>query len=143
MSAWTALTLDVVQNALPSDVNTAYAAWVAANPSKDGRLADLIAEQAAIFRRAVVSGGQDIPEDETLIPIVGFRHAMNMLTFYLLMEIGAVVTPEVYQLVTRADIWMRMLQQGRMIIEPEEFGGTPSYVTRDRSNSDARSILGA
>ncbi len=130
MSAWTPFSLAVVEEMLPTDVKAFHAAWVAAAPGRSGRLAALVAETARLFRQAVASyPGNALDPDETMIPTTGFRHALNMLLFNLTMEMSAVVTPEVYTLVVRADIWLRLVQRGFIVPDPAGLeAGSPSYV---------------
>ena len=127
MSAWTEFTPAVVLNALPTDLHTLYLSWLDANPSKTNRLAELIAETLATYRQAAACNVDVVlDEDETTVPTTGFRHALNTVTFNLGMEMGVEFAPEVATLITRADIWLRMVQNGS--ISPVDFtAGTPSY----------------
>lgn len=134
MAAWTELTAAVVTNALPTDMRNLYASWVDANPAKASRLAELVAEMRATFRQAVASNSQcELDVDPNTVPTTGFRHALNGVIFNLGMEMGVQFAPEVYTLITRADIWLRMVQNGG--IKPVGVmvgGGTPSYRRRRR-----------
>jgi hypothetical protein len=129
VSAWTELTAAVVTNALPTDMANIYRSWVDANPAKAGRLAELVAEMRETFRQAVASNPQcELDANPNTVPTTGFRHALNSVVFNLGMEMGVQFAPEVYTLVTRADIWLRMVQNGG--INPVDVmagGGTPSY----------------
>jgi hypothetical protein len=133
MTGWTALTLAVVENALPTDMATLYASWVGANPLKAGRLAELVAEALATFRSAVASNpAGEVDTDPDTVPVSGFRHALNHVIFNLGMEMGIEFAPDVFQLQTRADLWLRMVQDGA--ITPAGAaggGGTPSYAAPD------------
>lgn len=128
MATWTQLTVTVVQNAMPTDMAALYDAWLAAHPEKATRLAELVAEVLAIFRDAVDSHPQNqLNPDPATVPMTGFRHALNMVMFNLGMEMGVKFAPEVYALLTRADIWLRMVQTGGILVDSLAGEGTPSY----------------
>ena len=129
MAAWTELTLAVVVNALPTDLGALYLSWVDANEEKADRLAEIVVETVGIFRQAVAANlANAVDSDETKIPTTGFRHALNWVIFHLGMEMGVQFAPEVYTLITRADIWLRMVQSGSILIDVDGAGGgTPSY----------------
>ncbi len=134
MSAWTAFSYEVVWEALPTDVRTFYTSWINQFPDKAGRLEELVVETATLFRQAVASNPANVLDpDETMVPVTGFRHALNTLLFNLMMETGAQLVPEVYTLMTRADIWLRQVQRGE--VRPSlgaSYSGTPSYGVADQ-----------
>ncbi len=129
MAAWTEFTLAVVEEALPTDVKGFYDAWVARDAGRAGRLGELVDETVSLFRQAVASNPANVLDpDETKIPVTGYRHALNMLVFNLAMETGAELVPEVYTLMMRADIWLRLVQRGQIQPDPQNANrGTPSY----------------
>jgi len=133
MSAWTDFTVDSVLNAMPTDMWNLYRSWVEANAGKVNRLSELVAETLAAFREAVaVSPEFEEPPTLTAIPTTGYRHALNLVTFNLGMEMGVQFAPEVYSLNIQANIWLRMVQIGKMKpVGPVE-GGNPSYERRHR-----------
>ncbi len=132
--AWTELTVAVVENALPTDMATLYAAWLEANPGKAGRLAELVSEAVATFRQAVAADPLNQLDAATdTVPSTGFRHALNWVIFNLGMEMGVQFAPEVYQLTTRGDIWLRMVQAGTIKpVDTTAGDGTPSYRVSER-----------
>jgi hypothetical protein len=135
MSAWTALTLAVVENALPTDMGNLYRSWVDANPGKAGRLAELVAETVENFRQAAAASlVNEVDVDPTTVPTTGFRHALNSVIFNLGMEMGVQFAPEVYTLTTRADIWLRMVQAGTLRIGLDAGAApSPSYWRPERN----------
>ncbi len=130
MSAWTEFSVDAVLNAMPTDMGNLYRSWVEGNPAKTNRLAELVAETMQTFREAVaVYPWYEEPPSGTVIPSTGFRHALNLVTFNLGMEMGVQFAPEVYSLFVQANIWLRMVQTGRMRpVGTASNAGTPSYV---------------
>ena len=126
MSSWVALTETDVADALPTDMVTSHAAWVVANPEKEGRLGELTLEAVATCRAAVESGAPwALDSDETTVPTSGYRHMINMVIFTLAMEMTFSLPPEFDALVTRADIWLRSVQVGSISI-PAGDGTVPS-----------------
>ena len=129
MAAWTELTVAVVQNAMLTDMATLYASWVDANPGKVNRLSEIVAEAVSIFRQAVAANPLNVVDaDPNMVPTTGWRHALNWVVFNLGMEMGVQFAPEVYTLMTRADIWLRMVQNGGINpVDTTGSDGTPSY----------------
>lgn len=118
-----------VLNALPTDLATLYAKWIDANPAKANRLSELVDEQVAAFRAAVATQPDCVLDvAENTVPTTGYRHALTLVIFSLGMEMGVQFAAEVYTLVARADIWLRMVQTGSL--HPLAFDGSlgkPSY----------------
>ncbi len=130
MSAWTEFSVAAVLNAMPTDMGNLYRSWVEANPDKATRLSDLVAEALQTFREAVaVYPWYEDPTSETAIPSTGYRHALNLVTFNLGMEMGVQFAPEVYSLFVQANVWLRMVQTGKMrpVGVAGAAAGRPSY----------------
>ena len=132
-SVWTPLTEDVVRNALPTDLGTLYASWFDANPAKANRLSEVVAEIRRTYRRAVeVNPANVLDENPETVPVTGFRHALNTVIFSIGMEMGVQFAPEVYTLISRAEIWLRMVQNGGIPVDTMAGKGTPSYQVPER-----------
>ena len=130
MTTWTPFTLAVVTNALPSDMGQLYANWITAHPDKVNRLGEIVEEVRRTFRDAVAANLKNLMDSESdSVPNVGFRHALNMTIFNLGMEMGVALGPDAYSQVVRADLWLRMVQNGGIPIScaVELRGGTPSF----------------
>lgn len=118
---------------MPTDLGTLYASWVDANPGKANRLSELVTEVVRTFREAVASSaGSELDANPDTVPATGFRHALNSVIFHLGMEMGVQFAPEVYTLMTRADIWLRMVQNGGIPLDAAGRVGTPSYRCPER-----------
>jgi hypothetical protein len=135
MTTWTPFTLSVVLHALPSDMEQLRQNWVTAHPEKANRLAEIVEETRRAFRDAVTANRANIvdPMPDT-VPTIGFRHALNLAIYNLGMEMGAQMAADADNVVTRAEIWLRMVENGGIPIsvDPELRGGTPSYKRRQR-----------
>ena len=142
MGAWTELTVDVVRNAMPSDLITLYDSWIIEHPAKANRFSELVAEVRQTFRQAVQSfPGNVMDENPDTVPITGFRHAFNLVIYNLGMEMGVRFAPEVYTLIARGEIWLRMIQNGGIRVDATDCVGTPSYCCPQESR--AHEALGA
>jgi hypothetical protein len=139
MDGWTELTAAKVEAVLPTDMGNLYRSWVEGNPTKGGRLVELVAATVEAFREAVKTQRWVVmDEDPTTIPVTGYQHAVNLVVFNLGMEMGVQFAPEVYSLHTQANIWLRMVQAGAM--RPVEWSvmaaGSPSYRIREDREDD-------
>ena len=145
MTTWTPFTLAVVTNALPSDLEQLRSNWVTAHPEKTNRLAEIVVEIRTAFRDAVKANLLNVMDTATdTVPTIGFRHALNMAIYNLGMEMGAQMATDADNVVTRAEIWLRMVENGGIPVPCDEElrGGTPSYRTpREREPRRARVLL--
>ena len=141
MTTWTPFTLAVVMNALPSDLEQLRSNWVTAHPEKANRLAEIVEEIRKAFRDAVKTNPLNIVDAAPdTVPTIGFRHALNMAIYNLGMEMGVEMAADADSVVTRAEIWLRMVENGGIPIpcDDELRGGTPSY--RVPAERDARPV---
>lgn len=90
MGVWTAIDEPYLLGAMPTALRTAYDAWLAANPAKDGRLAALAAGVVADFREGLRrEGAEALEEDTATLPERCARHAVACVCFHLAVEMGA------------------------------------------------------
>jgi len=132
-NAWTRLTVAGIENAMPTDLARVYASWFDANPAKANRLTETVAEVLGTFRCSVEANpANELDPDPNTVPVTGFRHAQNMVIFNLGMEMGIQFAPEVFTLIARAEIWLRMVQNGGIAVGTRVDRGTPSYSGSER-----------
>ena len=119
--------------AMPTDMATLHSAWVEANPEKATRKATLLFEVITRFRGAVAAGGRYQLDGETdTVPTLGYADAVELILFKLGMGMGVNFSPEVSEVMTRADVWLRMVASGTT--NPVPLGGgdaSPSYKPPD------------
>jgi len=128
VKGWTELTAEKALGEMPTDMGNLYRSWVEGNPGKVNRLAELVAETVGAFREAVnTQDGVVMDEDPTSIPITGYRHALNLVVFNLGMEMGVEFAPAVYSLNVQANVWLRMVETGKLKPVEWEAAGTPRY----------------
>ena len=107
---WITLDESAVTAHLPTDLAGAYQSWLAANPDKAGRLAELTANTVAEFRDNIRTNPVNtLDEDPTKIPQSCVRHAESIICFQLAMEMGVDLDTEGNQSMTRADIFLRQI----------------------------------
>ena len=89
MSSWVPFTDDTFRNALPVDFLSQHAVWVAAYPSKELRLSEIVADVRNIFRAAVRSNARNVMDTaEDTVPATGVLYAFAMAAYTLGLEIG-------------------------------------------------------
>ena len=121
------MTLADVETAMPTDLGALYSSWISVNPGKAGRLAAIVLEAVNVFREAVKSWPANVLDDATdTVPTTGRPFAMIWIYFTLGMEMGVPFGPEAVGLMTRADIWLRMVQNGAITIGVGDVGA-PHY----------------
>ena len=145
MTTWTPFTLAVVTGAMPTDMAQLYANWLTAHPEKANRLAEIVDEVRATFRNAVAANLLNVMDTAVdTVPDGGFRHALNVATYNLGMEMGVQMAADASNVVTRAEIWLRMVANGGIPIPCDDAlrGGTPSYQTPgERDPRPARVLM--
>lgn len=191
MSAWVPFTVEEFRNDLPVDFLNQHATWVAMNPGKAARMAEIVASTVNRFRQVVRSNPRNVLDaDLTTVPATGFDYAFAVAAYTLGLEMGVtgsgavagvttvnVTVPVVSagggyssgtnsssssvssptglnfmdamgRQVVRAEVWLRMVQSGLLLVVGDDPGGTPSYQRpkgreRDRcSNADTEAAEG-
>ena len=107
---WTVLNEAVVLNALPTDLGNIYRSWVEGNPAKVDRLEELTEQVVQTFRAAYPLSMRDEALDT--VSVSAYHHAVNLIIHSLGMEMGVQFAPEVYTLLSQANVWLRMAQGG-------------------------------
>jgi len=119
--------------AMPTDFEVAYRAWLVANPTKSTRLAIIVTATVRAFRSAVKAQiGYEADTDVTTVPEAALFHAENLVLFKLGMEMGLPLEPQVYNLYNQANIWLRMVASGSLKIDTGDAVGSPSYDAHTR-----------
>ena len=117
--------------AMPTDMETLHEAWIVANPGKANRRAEIVAAVRERFRAVMAATpGILVDLDPNTVPTTGLDYAVDSVIFKLGMEMGVKFAPEVTALMTRIDVWLRMVASGHTSPVPHGDTGTPSYVSR-------------
>jgi len=141
---WIILDAVTVTAHLPADLADQYATWLAANPDKSGRLAEIVANTVAEVRDNIRSNpANTLDADESKVPQSCVRHAENIIFFQLAMEMGLDIDTEGNQSMTRADIFLRQISFKRFTTSGGEAAASPSpsYAVPDRPASPALPLL--
>lgn len=132
MDGWSQFGVDTVMAAMPTDMEVLHSAWVDANPTKATRRAEIVAAVRERFRAVMRAAPHVVmDEDPNTVPTSGLDYAVDTVIFRLGMEMGVKFAPEVTALMTRIDVWLRMVASGATSALPQVDTGTPSYVGRD------------
>ncbi len=129
MAAWIKFSETYVLGAMPSDVATAYGAWLTAHPAKAGRLGEIVGQVLADFRTGL-SANPNVPmdEDETKLEIRCVPHALASVVYHLMMEMGLSINMSGMTAFNNAQVYLR-----RLYTSDEVLSGavslSPSYVT--------------
>ncbi len=129
MAEWIEFNGAYVLGAMPSDVRTAYNAWIVANPAKAGRLAEMVGQVLADFRTGL-SANPNVPmeADAAKLEIRCVPHALSTVVYHLMMEMGLSVNMSGMTAFNNAQVYLR-----RLYTSDEVLSGavslSPSYVT--------------
>ncbi len=89
MAAWITVDEAYLLGAMPTALRTAYDDWLAANPSKAGRLAALTAGVVADFREGLRrEGAEALDREADRLPERCLRHAVACVCSHLAVEMG-------------------------------------------------------
>ena len=133
---WVQITTAGILSHLPTDVSSRYTTWLASNPDRAGRLAEITANTIREFRDAIKSvPANSWHVDETYLPQSAVRHCENIIIFTLCMEMGIPIDTAGISAFTSANIYLRQIPYGRMkMIDQDEIGlGSPSYAVPEAS----------
>jgi hypothetical protein len=115
----------------PTDLKPVYDAWLAANPGKAPRLAQIVSDAVAEFRDAILSNpANQFDADATKIPESCVRPAEVIIFNTLANEMGHTQSSADVQAMTRAELFLRQIGYGHFSAKggdsPEP---SPSYTT--------------
>lgn len=107
---WTALNETKILADCPTDLRPLYDSWIAANPTKAGRLAEITAGIIAEFRDAIATNAANrLDADATKIPESCVRSAEVLIYGAIQNEMGNKLSTDDSQAMTRAEILLRQI----------------------------------
>ena len=128
---WIAFDQAYVLGAMPTDVRVAYDAWVTGNPGKSDRLDEITGQVLADFRSGLSSNPNQVMEvDETLLPLRCGPHALTIVLYYLMLEMGLAVNMSAQTAFSNAEVYLRRLYISDARVDGVAVSITPSYVSR-------------
>lgn len=140
---WITLDAATVTAHLPTDLAGLYATWLAENPDKANRLAEITANTVAELRDNIRSNpANTLDPDPAKIPQSAIRHAESIIFFQLSMEMGLDIDTEGTQSMTRADMFLRQISYNHFATTGGESaeGPTPLYTVPDRLELPRRAL---
>ncbi len=128
MSDWSTFDEAYVLGALPSDVGSAYAAWIAANPGKSQRLGLIVEQVRADFRGGLSANpnGTMDPDPETLHPRC-VPHALTVVVYHLTLEMGLPINTSAQTAFINAQVYLRRLYTSEVALLDGAVSRSPSY----------------
>jgi hypothetical protein len=129
MAEWIEFNGAYVLGAMPSDVRTAYNAWIVANPAKAGRLAEIVGQVLADFRTGLSANPNvQMEADAAKLEVRCVPHALTTVIYHLMLEMGLSVNMSAQTAFNNAQVYLR-----RLYTSDEVLSGavslSPSYVT--------------
>ena len=111
---WTTLTSEYTEARMSPQLATDYAAWIAEDWTRQGRVADHNQMVTHEFRGALRSNNWLVDETSELsIPRSCVRHALSIVFFELRKDMGIAQTESENIAATRADIFLRNIWTGK------------------------------
>ncbi len=125
---WIEFTEVYVLAAMPTDMRTAYDAWVVAHPGKEGRLAEIAGQVLADFRSGLSANPSVVMEaDEDLLAERCVPHALTIVFYNLMLEMGLAINMSAQTAFSNAEVYLRRLYESDEILDGAAMSQTPSY----------------
>ena len=109
-----------------------YDGWILANPDKEERVQELIANLVMEFRSGIESNRRNVLDpDPAKLPQTCVRYCEQLCLFEICGEMGATLTEAEMLSASKAEIFLRYTYSGRFFITggDGDGGGSPSYET--------------
>lgn len=107
-----------------------YDGWILANPDKEARVEELIANLAMEFRSGIEANPRNVLDpDPAKLPQTCVRYCEELCLFKIGLEMEATLTEGELMAASKAEIFLRYLYTGRFFITGSagEVGGSPTY----------------
>ncbi len=142
---WVALNETKALADMPTALTATYETWLAANPDKASRLAQICSDIVDEFRDVIRSNpANGLNVDETTIPTSCVRAAETLLYASLRTEMGETPTTAESQAVTRAEIFKNLIAYGHFTTGTDDGVNrrrtTPAYFVPTRGTNLLRPV---
>ncbi len=104
-----------------------YQQWLDDNPGKTDRLEGIINQVIAEYRSAMTANAAPVPSSNKAIHQSCVRHAQTTILFELKKEIGLTPSESENASAIRADVFLRAIWMGSILITGSEDTSSPSY----------------
>jgi len=122
------LTTEYIESAMSPSLYASYDQWLQDNSGKAGRLDDIISHVLSEYRSAMVANGAPVPSTPAAIHESCVRHAQTTILFELKKEIGLSISEAENAAAIRADVFLRAVWMGSILITRDTEQPSPSYV---------------
>lgn len=121
---WQKVDLESVTAAMPSEVSSAYEAWITQFPDKAGRLGEIVEHVRTEFRDAIASHkANTLDPREDCLPVSAIRHLESLVWFSLCMEMGFSLSAAATTAANAANLYLRQIAYGRYSFTSEDGSG--------------------
>lgn len=139
--AWITLDESRVLADFPTDLRPTYDTWVADNPDKAGRLAQITSQIVAEFRDAIAtSAASRLDPITNRLPESCFRSAEVLIYGTLQDEMGSKISTHDSQAMTRAEILLRQIGYSHFDVGASDQSAQPTPRTSSRTQQSERAL---
>lgn len=121
------LTVSYIESVMSPTVYASYQQWLDDNPGKAGRLDGIVSQVIAEYRSAMTANAAPVPSSDKAIHQSCVRHAQTTILFELKKEIGLAISEAENAAAIRADVFLRAVWMGSILITGSEVLSSPSY----------------
>lgn len=121
------LTTTYIESIMSPTLYASYLQWRDDNPGKVNRLEGIVNQVIAEYRSAMVANAAPIPSSDKAIHQSCVRHAQTTILFELKKEIGLTPSEAENAAAIRADVFLRAIWMGSILITGSEVSSSPSY----------------
>jgi len=121
------LTVSYIESVMSPALYASYQQWLNDNPGKSDRLEGIVSQLLEEYRSAMTANASPIPSSDKAIHKSCLRHAQTTILFELKKEIGMTPSEAENTSSIRADVFLRAIWMGSILITSSEDTSSPSY----------------
>jgi len=121
------LTVLYIESIMSPALYASYQQWLDDNPGKADRLEGIVSQLLEEYRSAMTANASPIPSSDKAIHKSCLRHAQTTILFELKKEIGLTPSEAENASSIRADVFLRAIWMGSILITGSEDTSSPSY----------------
>ena len=121
------LTVSYIESVMSPSLYGSYQQWLSDNPGKANRLEGIVTQVIAEYRSAMAANAAPVPSSDKAIHQSCVRHAQTTILFELKKEIGLTPSESENASAIRADVFLRSIWMGSILITGSEVLSSPSY----------------
>ena len=121
------LTTTYIESVMSPALYASYQQWLDDNLGKADRLEGIVDQVIAEYRSAMAANAAPVPSSDKAIHQSCVRHAQTTILFELKKEIGLTSSEAENSAAIRADVFLRAIWMGSILITGSEDPPSPSY----------------